>query len=165
VCCDSTLHVLSEIRQFFSLSPRQNTCGAQIGLLSLTLSVSQVASLGEFLLAPACPIEKVTLWEGFLYLTLGSEILKYRNWFLQFNWPKSVHLRLSFNDAAFLSSSHLSRINFVLGSVIHRRLTEDSKLLSEGGRCTKVFERPIHTCPKLGHAPRNPYTPHATHAG
>jgi len=47
--------------------------GAEIGLLSLRLSVSQGASLGDFLLAPACPIEKVTLWEGFLYLTSGSE--------------------------------------------------------------------------------------------
>ena len=41
--------------------------GAEIGLLSLRLSVSQGASLGDFLLAPVCPIEKVTLWEGFLY--------------------------------------------------------------------------------------------------
>jgi len=37
--------------------------GAEISLLSLRLSVSQGASLGDFLLAPACPIEKVTLWE------------------------------------------------------------------------------------------------------
>ena len=36
--------------------------GAEIGLLSLRLSVSQGASLGDFLLAPACPIEKVTHW-------------------------------------------------------------------------------------------------------
>jgi len=43
-------------------------------LLSLRLSVSQGASvLGGFLLAPACPIAKLTLWEGFLYITLGSE--------------------------------------------------------------------------------------------
>jgi len=48
--------------------------GAEIGLLNLRLSVSQGASLGDFLLAPACPIEKVTLWEGFLYLTSESEI-------------------------------------------------------------------------------------------
>ena len=34
--------------------------GAEIGLLRLRLSVSQGASLGDFLLAPACPIEKVT---------------------------------------------------------------------------------------------------------
>ena len=33
--------------------------GAEIGLLSPRLSVSQGASLGDFLLAPACPIEKV----------------------------------------------------------------------------------------------------------
>jgi len=36
--------------------------GAEIDLLSLRLSVSQGASLGDFLLAPACPIEKA--WEG-----------------------------------------------------------------------------------------------------
>ena len=47
--------------------------GAEIGLLNLRLSISQGASLGDFLLAPACPIEKVSLWEGFLYLTSGSE--------------------------------------------------------------------------------------------
>jgi len=41
--------------------------GAEIGLLSLRLSVSQGASLGDFLLAPACPIEKVTLWVGFFF--------------------------------------------------------------------------------------------------
>ena len=46
---------------------------AEIGLLSLRHSVSQGASLTDFLLAPACPIEKVTLWEGFLYLMSGSE--------------------------------------------------------------------------------------------
>ena len=47
--------------------------GAEIGLQILSLSVSQGVSLGDFLLAPVCPIEKITLWEGFLYLTLGSE--------------------------------------------------------------------------------------------
>jgi len=47
--------------------------GAEIGLLSVRLSVSQGASLGDFLLAPACLIEKVSLWVGFLYLTSGSE--------------------------------------------------------------------------------------------
>ena len=46
---------------------------AEIGLLSLRLSDSRSASLGDFLLAPVCPVEKVILWEGFLYLTLGSE--------------------------------------------------------------------------------------------
>ena len=35
-------------------------CGAGIGLLSFRLSVSQGASLGDFLLAPACPLEKRT---------------------------------------------------------------------------------------------------------
>ena len=50
--------------------------GAEIGLLSLRLRVSQGASLGDFLLAPPCPIEKVILWVGFLYLTSGSETRK-----------------------------------------------------------------------------------------
>ena len=36
--------------------------GAEIGLLSLRLSVSQGASLGDFRLPPACPIERVTPW-------------------------------------------------------------------------------------------------------
>ena len=36
-------------------------CGAEIGLLSPRLSASQGASLGDFLLAPECPIEKATL--------------------------------------------------------------------------------------------------------
>jgi len=47
--------------------------GAEIGLLSFRLSVSQGASLGNLLLAPACPIEKITLRESFLYLTPRSE--------------------------------------------------------------------------------------------
>jgi len=34
---------------------------------SLLLRISQGASLGDFLLAPACPIEKVTLWVSLLY--------------------------------------------------------------------------------------------------
>ena len=42
--------------------------GEEISLLSLRLSVSQGTSLGDFLLAPACPIEKM----GFLYLALRS---------------------------------------------------------------------------------------------
>ena len=52
-------------RFFFSCLHNRATVrsGAEIGLLSLRLSVSQGASLGDFLLAPACPIEKVTLWE------------------------------------------------------------------------------------------------------
>ena len=47
--------------------------GAEIGPLTLRLSVSQGAPLGDIQFAPACPIEKVTLWEGFLYLMLGSQ--------------------------------------------------------------------------------------------
>jgi len=39
--------------------------GAEVGLLSLRLSASPGLSLGDFLLAPACPIEKITLWLGF----------------------------------------------------------------------------------------------------
>ena len=46
---------------------------AAIGLLSLNLSASQGVSLGDFLLAPASPIEKLLLKVAFLYLTLGSE--------------------------------------------------------------------------------------------
>jgi len=38
--------------------------GAEIGLLSLRISGSQRASLGDFLHAPACPIKDVTLWIG-----------------------------------------------------------------------------------------------------
>jgi len=45
----SCLHVRATVRN-----------GTEIGLLSLRLSVSQGVSLGDFLLAPACPIEKVT---------------------------------------------------------------------------------------------------------
>jgi len=45
--------------------------GVIIVLLSLWISVNQVASVGDFVLAPECPIEKVALWEGLLYL--GSE--------------------------------------------------------------------------------------------
>jgi len=60
--CSSYLHDRATVRS-----------GAEIGLLSLRPSVSQGASLEGFLLAPACPIEKVTLWEGFLYLTSRSE--------------------------------------------------------------------------------------------
>ena len=36
--------------------------GAEIGLLNRRLSVFQGASIGDFTLAPACPIEKGTLW-------------------------------------------------------------------------------------------------------
>ena len=50
--------------------------GAEMGLLSLMLSISQSSSIGDFLLTLACPIKKETLWEGFLYLTLGSETVK-----------------------------------------------------------------------------------------
>jgi len=46
---------------------------AEIGPLGIRLSVSQGASLGDFLLAPACAIEEVTLWEAFLYVTSGTE--------------------------------------------------------------------------------------------
>ena len=46
--------------------------GAETGLLSLRPTVSQGVSVGDFLLALACPIENVTLWQGFFYLTLGS---------------------------------------------------------------------------------------------
>jgi len=61
-CTSSYLHDRATVRS-----------GAEIGLMSFRLSVSQGASLGDFLLAPACPVEKETLWEGFFYLTSGSE--------------------------------------------------------------------------------------------
>jgi len=56
---------------------------AEIGILSLRLSISQGASFGDFLVTPACPIEKVTLYgrASILYLTLGSKtegITKYK---------------------------------------------------------------------------------------
>jgi len=47
--------------------------GAESGPLSLRLGVAQGTSLGDLLLAPACPIEKVVLWEDLLYLTSRSE--------------------------------------------------------------------------------------------
>jgi len=50
--------------------------GAEIGLLNLRFCVSQDVSLGVFLLAPACPIKEVTLWEGFLYLMSGPKTMK-----------------------------------------------------------------------------------------
>ena len=58
-----------------SFSPWQNNCQAvaEISLLSLRFNVYQDASLGDFLLAPACPIEKVTQWEGFVYLISGAK--------------------------------------------------------------------------------------------
>ena len=40
--------------------------------LSLRVTVSWGASLGEFLLALVCPIEKVTIRVGLLYLILGA---------------------------------------------------------------------------------------------
>jgi len=50
-------------------APTSVRSGAESGLLSFRLSASQGASLGDFLLAPACPIEKVTLWVSFLVFT------------------------------------------------------------------------------------------------
>jgi len=47
--------------------------GAKIGLLSAWISVFRSSSLGDFLLASACLIEKVTVLEGLLYLTPGFE--------------------------------------------------------------------------------------------
>jgi len=41
--------------------------GAEIGLLNLRLRVFQGESLGDFPLTPACPIEKVILWESLLF--------------------------------------------------------------------------------------------------
>ena len=57
------------IWHFVPLYPDQCQGYAEIGLLSFWRRISQGASLGDFLLAPKCPIEKVTLWVGLLYLT------------------------------------------------------------------------------------------------
>jgi len=46
-------------------APASVRSGAEIDLLGLRVSVSQTLSLGDFLLALASSIEKVTLWEGF----------------------------------------------------------------------------------------------------
>jgi len=43
-----------------------------LSLLGLQLSFAQDSPLGDFPLAPACPIEKATLWVGFLYLKSES---------------------------------------------------------------------------------------------
>jgi len=60
---------------FSFISPRRATVrsGAEIGLLSLMVSLSPGAPSGDFLLAPTCPIEKVILRLGFLYLMPGSD--------------------------------------------------------------------------------------------
>ena len=47
--------------------------GTEIDLLSLRCSVSQGATFGDILLASVCSIKKIALWEGFSYLTSGSE--------------------------------------------------------------------------------------------
>ena len=49
-----------------SYSVRCHRC-AETGLQSLWLSVCHGASLGDFLLARACHMEKVTLWVGALF--------------------------------------------------------------------------------------------------
>ena len=75
--CKVGLKSISFFRVFFfsCLHDRATVrSGAEIGLLSLRLSFSQGASLGDFLLAPACPIEKVTLWECD---QPGKNLLKY----------------------------------------------------------------------------------------
>jgi len=59
-------------RHLFSHPDQFKRC-AGIGLLSLRLSVSRDAPVGDFLFAPACPIGKITLWEGLLYLTAEFE--------------------------------------------------------------------------------------------
>ena len=60
------LSILTTISKWFSsiFYPNESHRCAQIDLMS----VSQGASLGDYLVALAYPIEKVTLWEGLLYL-------------------------------------------------------------------------------------------------
>ena len=53
---------LSGLRLFFRVSMTEQLSGV-VQKLAYWVSVSQGASLGDFLLAHACPIEKVTLWE------------------------------------------------------------------------------------------------------
>ena len=47
----------------------------EIGLLNLWLSVSQDAPLGDFLLIPMCPVEKVTLWEDLLHSETNEGVM------------------------------------------------------------------------------------------
>jgi len=63
--------------------PCQEWCrypaGAPSGVLqklAYWVSISQSTSLGDFLLAPACPIDKITLWEGLLYLLSGTKLTR-----------------------------------------------------------------------------------------
>jgi len=73
ILCYATLHCLLPGRAV-SFSYSDQTQGfAEISLLSLWFTVSQGESLGDFLLAPACPIEKVNLWVSLLYSTSTSE--------------------------------------------------------------------------------------------
>ena len=58
---------------FFLRGRMDVRCGGEIGLLSLQLMGFWDVSLEDCPLAPACLIEKVTLWECHLYLTSGSE--------------------------------------------------------------------------------------------
>jgi len=60
--------VYVNVNAFFSSYLHDRTTvrsGAKIGLLRVRLNATKGTSLGESLLAPACPIEKANLWEGF----------------------------------------------------------------------------------------------------
>ena len=71
--CADTLCSWQEWSRYPAGALSSGRSGAKIYLLSHRLGVSQHGSVGDFLLAPACPIKKVTPLEGFFYLTLGSE--------------------------------------------------------------------------------------------
>lgn len=63
------------LRYVITLCLRDKTTvggGAEIVLFRPKVSLG--ASLGDLILAPMGPIEKVTLWTGLLYSTLPSEI-------------------------------------------------------------------------------------------
>ena len=67
--------ILSLVTVLLRISMTKQLSGAMQKLACLVLdSVSRAASLGDLLLAPVCPIEKVPLWVSFLCLTSGSEI-------------------------------------------------------------------------------------------
>jgi len=70
------MKLLAPINQFFFfMPPWQNSC--QEMLQKLAYGVVDAAflkvSLGEFLLTPTCPIEKVSLWVGLPYLKTESD--------------------------------------------------------------------------------------------
>ena len=85
ITVESTLLRISMTGQLSGVVQVSCRCSGQllgeIGLLSLRLGVSQGASLGDFRLAPTCPIEKVTLWVLPLF-NVGILINDLGRWFV-----------------------------------------------------------------------------------